>query len=68
VVLTVNPDVVETIQKRLREGPLTVVAVEPTFGDRMRAMYVDDAPDKCAWCWPTTRRRSRRWTRTSRCC
>ncbi|MBV9110457.1 MAG: winged helix-turn-helix transcriptional regulator [Gemmatimonadetes bacterium] len=46
VVLTVNPDVVETIQKRLREGPLTVVAVEPTFGDRMRAMYTEDAPDR----------------------
>jgi len=46
VVLTVNPDVVETIQKRLREGPLTVVAVEPSFGDRMRAMYADEAPDR----------------------
>lgn len=46
VVLTVNPDVVETIQKRLREGPLTVVAVEPAFGDRMRAMYADDQPDR----------------------
>jgi hypothetical protein len=46
VVLTVNPDVVETIQKRLREGPLTVVAVEPAFGDRMRAMYADEAPDR----------------------
>lgn len=46
VVLTVNPDVVETIQKRLREGPLTVVAVEPSFGDRMRAMYADDTPDR----------------------
>jgi hypothetical protein len=46
VVLTVNPDVVETIQKRLREAPLTVVAVEPTFGDRMRAMYTEDAPER----------------------
>ena len=46
VVLTVNPDVVETIQKRLREGPLTVVAVEPSFGDRMRAMYADENPDR----------------------
>jgi hypothetical protein len=46
VVLTVNPDVVETIQKRLREGPLTVVAVEPSFGDRMRAMYADETPER----------------------
>jgi DNA-binding transcriptional regulator YhcF (GntR family) len=46
VVLTVNPEVVETIQKRLKEGPLTVVAVEESFGDRMRAMYSDDTPDR----------------------
>jgi DNA-binding transcriptional regulator YhcF (GntR family) len=46
VILTVNHEVVETIQRHLREGQLTVVAVEPTFGDRMRAMYVEDEPDK----------------------
>ncbi len=46
VVLTVNPEVVETIQKRLKEGPLTVVAMEESFGDRMRAMYSDDTPDR----------------------
>src|SRR5215213_1494187 len=46
VVLTVNPEVVETIQRALREGPLTVVSVEPTFGDRMRAMYIEDDPDR----------------------
>jgi DNA-binding transcriptional regulator YhcF (GntR family) len=46
VVLTVNPEVVETIQKRLREAPLTVVAMESSFGDRMRAMYADDTPDR----------------------
>jgi len=46
VVLTVNPEVVETIQKRLKEGPLTIVAVEESFGDRMRAMYADESPDR----------------------
>lgn len=46
VVLTVNPEVVETIQRRLKEGPLTVVAVEPSFGDRMRALYTEDEPDR----------------------
>lgn len=46
VVLTVNPEVVETIQRQLREGPLTVVAVEPAFGDRMRAMYAEEEPDR----------------------
>ncbi|HET7234698.1 MAG TPA: winged helix-turn-helix domain-containing protein [Longimicrobium sp.] len=46
VVLTVNPEVVETIQKRLKEGPMVVVAVEESFADRMRAMYADDTPDR----------------------
>jgi DNA-binding transcriptional regulator YhcF (GntR family) len=46
VVLTVNPEVVETIQKRLRDGPLTVVGVEESFGDRMRAMYADETPER----------------------
>ena len=46
VILTVNHEVVETIQKKLRDGPLTVVAVEPSFGDRMRAMYAEDDPER----------------------
>jgi DNA-binding transcriptional regulator YhcF (GntR family) len=48
VTITVNPDVVETIQRELREGRLTVVAVEEEFGNRMRAMYLDgvDDPDR----------------------
>jgi len=46
VVLTVNPEVVETIQRHLRERPLTVIAHESTFGDRMRAMYSEDEPDR----------------------
>ena len=46
VILTVNHEVVETIQKRLREGRLTVVAMEPSFGDRMRAMYAEDDPER----------------------
>ena len=46
VVLTVNPEVVETIQRRLNDGPLTVVAVEESFGDRMRAMYAEEMPER----------------------
>ena len=46
VVLTVNPEVVETIQRHLRERPLTVVAVEEAFGERMRAMYAEEDPDR----------------------
>ncbi|HYJ79527.1 MAG TPA: GntR family transcriptional regulator, partial [Longimicrobiaceae bacterium] len=46
VVLTVNPEVVETIQRHLRERRLTVVALEETFGDRMRAMYSEEDPER----------------------
>lgn len=48
VTLTVNSEVVEAIQRRLREGRLTVVAVDPEFGTRMRAMYLgeDGDPDQ----------------------
>ncbi|HEU4453555.1 MAG TPA: winged helix-turn-helix domain-containing protein [Longimicrobium sp.] len=46
VVLTVNPEVVETIQRHIRERPLTVIALESTFGDRMRAMYAEEQPDR----------------------
>ena len=45
VTLTVNSEVVENIQRRLREGTLTVVAVDPEFGTRMRAMYLGEEGD-----------------------
>ncbi len=41
VTLTVNSEVVETMQRRIREGGVTIVAVEAEFGNRMRAMYTD---------------------------
>jgi DNA-binding transcriptional regulator YhcF (GntR family) len=41
VTVTVNSSVVETLQRRVAEGPITVIAVEPEFGTRMRAMYSD---------------------------
>ena len=46
VVLTVNPEVVETIQRHIRERTLTVIALESTFGDRMRAMYAEEQPER----------------------
>lgn len=41
VTLTVNSEVVDTVQRRLRESGVTIVAVEAEFGNRMRAMYTD---------------------------
>lgn len=41
ITLTVNSEVVDTMQRRIREGGVTIVAVEAEFGNRMRAMYTD---------------------------
>lgn len=48
VTLTVNSEVVETMQRRIRENGVTIVAVEAEFGNRMRAMYTDliERPDQ----------------------
>jgi len=48
VTLTVNSEVVDTMQRRLRESGVTIVAVEAEFGNRMRAMYTDliERPDQ----------------------
>jgi DNA-binding transcriptional regulator YhcF (GntR family) len=43
VTLTVNAEVVETVQRRIRTGGVTLVCVDPEFGNRLRAMYADDA-------------------------
>lgn len=45
VTVTVNGEVVENIQRRLKEGRITVVAVDPEFGNRMRSMYTQDDGD-----------------------
>ncbi|CAN5237661.1 hypothetical protein BH20GEM2_BH20GEM2_13040 [soil metagenome] len=38
VVATVNPENVAAAERRLRRGPLTVVCVDPQFGERARAI------------------------------
>jgi DNA-binding transcriptional regulator YhcF (GntR family) len=43
VVATASPDYVAAIEERLKRGPLTVVCVDPRFGERIRAMYGSDA-------------------------
>lgn len=39
VVLTTHPDLRAAIEHRLREGALTVVAVDSAFGERVRTVY-----------------------------
>jgi hypothetical protein len=41
VTLTVNSEVVETVQRQIRNGGVTLVCVDPEFGNRLRAMYAD---------------------------
>lgn len=41
VTLTVNSEVVETVQRQIRGGGITLVCVDPEFGNRLRAMYAD---------------------------
>jgi DNA-binding transcriptional regulator YhcF (GntR family) len=41
VTLTVNAEVVETVQRRIRSGGVTLVCVDPEFGNRLSAMYAD---------------------------
>ena len=41
VTLTVNSEVVETVQRQIRSGGITLVCVDPEFGNRLRAMYAD---------------------------
>jgi DNA-binding transcriptional regulator YhcF (GntR family) len=46
VTLTVNAEVVETVQRRIRSGGVTLVCVDPEFGTRLRAMYADEEAER----------------------
>lgn len=46
VVLTVHPGLKEAVESRIREGSLTVVAVDARFADRMRVTYSPDDPSR----------------------
>ena len=41
VTLTVNSEVVDTVQRQIRSGGISLVCVDPEFGNRLRAMYAD---------------------------
>lgn len=45
VTLTVNAEVVETVQRQIRNGGVTLVCVDPEFGNRLRAMYAEAVDD-----------------------
>ena len=42
VILTTHPEFEAAIRRRLDEGQLTIVAVDPRFGDRFRAVYNEE--------------------------
>ena len=44
VVVAAHPEVRSAIARRLREGPLTVVCVDPEFGERLRSIYGREYP------------------------
>jgi DNA-binding transcriptional regulator YhcF (GntR family) len=46
VVLTVHPGLKDVLAARLRDGSLTVVAVDPRFADRIRVGYSADDPSR----------------------
>lgn len=46
VVLTIHPAMQQAITSRLREGRLTVVAVDARFGERLRIAYAADRADR----------------------
>lgn len=45
VMLTTHPEFAAAIRRRLEEGRLTVVAVDPRFGERIRTLYGEGADD-----------------------
>ncbi|MDQ3309221.1 MAG: GntR family transcriptional regulator [Gemmatimonadota bacterium] len=45
VVATVNPELGAVIGRRLRQGPLTAIVVDPAYGERLRSIY-DTADDE----------------------
>jgi DNA-binding transcriptional regulator YhcF (GntR family) len=45
VMLTTHPEFEAEIRRRLEEGRLTVVAVDPRFGERIRVLYGEGADD-----------------------
>lgn len=46
VVATTNPDVVEIVERHLRDGQLTVVCVDSVFADRLRALRGGEYSDR----------------------
>lgn len=46
VVITLHPDLVSAIEQHLEEGGLTVICVDPEFGEQVRTLYGGDSPDR----------------------
>jgi DNA-binding transcriptional regulator YhcF (GntR family) len=46
IVLTAHPRLIEAVETQIRDGRLTVVAVDQRFADRMRIIYSPDDPSR----------------------
>lgn len=46
VIITLHPDLVTAIERRLSDDMLTVVCVDPAFGDQLRSIRGGEAPDR----------------------
>lgn len=46
VMVTLHPDLVDAIDRRVREGHLTVVCADSAFGEQVRALHGGDHPDR----------------------
>jgi AcrR family transcriptional regulator len=46
VVVTLHPDLASAIEQRLQEDNLTVVCVDPAFGEQVRTLYGGESPDR----------------------
>ncbi|MBW3629199.1 MAG: GntR family transcriptional regulator [Gemmatimonadetes bacterium] len=46
VVVTAIADIAKAIERRLRDGPLTVVCADPLFGERIRLVYGGEYKDR----------------------
>lgn len=46
VVITLHPDLAAAIERRVQESQLTVVCVDPAFGEQIRAAHAGASPDR----------------------
>lgn len=46
VMVSLHPDLVDAIERKVRQGQLTVVCVDPAYGDQVRILHGSERPNK----------------------